>query len=627
VFTSLSGYNSTLVQARLAADINSASPPTFCSTNSTPSGLLNFPHWVFGQGQAWQSPQCVGYLQRSEFTATAPSYASVHTNFVQKGYLRSCVAACYDGGDYEVGATGAAQPGCAANSSLMAPEFPAQGDGASNGTTATFFTFPNNCSTSVTSYALGYVYLAENVSVSFTPVYSTSWGASGLYDSLQLLDGKGAAVGDPVYGGTLTFATLSDALAAAGVTLESQNLESGGEGLWNGTPAFATNSETDWPSYRTTGLVLSVDIRTSNFRSSSPVNFNVTGRVTVRVAAPGLWGIGPVSVDYYGANYASPPSPLFGVPGYMQRPHDYDSAWVERQWQGVQLHFGATGVVGHPDAFTALSSILSSFLIVLLAVAITDAIGTAVSEEFQHEKFEDDGERRALDGFFEKEADHGVPFNFEDLKLRQANGELSEECYESAIFRLEKEIDELRTGGEKVRDAAALIAEELDMGQLLSDKAAKPKKVCMLVSGYTEVSKEFPDGKFHRTNDVIDLFPGENVIGRGIGAIKTATVSRKQVCISIDAANPERAFISSMRKENAPSYPVIKRGDATGPMAIWKKISIKGQSIKLGDTIGLQQKIGAHNEPMTATCEYQFLPLSEVTVVEGNWLKNLFNFS
>jgi len=149
----------------------------------------------------------------------------------------------------------------------------------------------------------------------------------------------------------------------------------------------------------------------------------------------------------------------------------------------------------------------------------------------------------------------------------------------------------------------------------------------MLVSGYTEVSKEFPDGKFHRTNDVIDLFPGENVIGRGIGAIKTATVSRKQVCISIDAANPERAFISSMRKENAPSYPVIKRGDATGPMAIWKKISIKGQSIKLGDTIGLQQKIGAHNEPMTATCEYQFLPLSEVTVVEGNWLKNLFNFS
>ena len=74
-----------------------------------------------------------------------------------------------------------------------------------------------------------------------------------------------------------------------------------------------------------------------------------------------------------------------------------------------------------------------------------------------------------------------MPFNFEDLKLRQANGELSEECYESAIFRLEKELDELRTGGEKVRDVAALIAEELDMGQLLSDKAAKPKAVCKLV--------------------------------------------------------------------------------------------------------------------------------------------------
>ena len=27
--------------------------------------------------------------------------------------------------------------------------------------------------------------------------------------------------------------------------------------------------------------------------------------------------------------------------------------------------------------------------------------------------------------------DHGVPFNFEDLRLRQANGELSDECYEA----------------------------------------------------------------------------------------------------------------------------------------------------------------------------------------------------
>jgi hypothetical protein len=59
--------------------------------------------------------------------------------------------------------------------------------------------------------------------------------------------------------------------------------------------------------------------------------------------------------------------------------------------------------------------------------------------------------------------DHGVPFNFEDLRLRQANGELSTECYESAIFRLEKEIEELRQGGARVRSAAVIIAEDIGL--------------------------------------------------------------------------------------------------------------------------------------------------------------------
>ena len=48
------------------------------------------------------------------------------------------------------------------------------------------------------------------------------------------------------------------------------------------------------------------------------------------------------------------------------------------------------------------------------------------------------------------------------------------------------------------------------------------------------------------SNDVILLFPGDNVIGRGLGDIKTPTVSRKQVCISIDP-DSKRAFVRSMR--------------------------------------------------------------------------------
>ena len=147
------------------------------------------------------------------------------------------------------------------------------------------------------------------------------------------------------------------------------------------------------------------------------------------------------------------------------------------------------------------------------------------------------------------------------------------------------------------------------------------------MSGKTVVNKEFPDGKFVQGKDVIFLFPGENVIGRGLGDIKTPTVSRKQACIRIDAANPERAFINSMRKENAPSYPVIKRGDATGALAIWKKISTKGQSVKVGDTIGLQQKLGALGQPMTAMDEYQLALLTHAVVEEESWLKKIFSFA
>jgi hypothetical protein len=254
-----------------------------------------------------------------------------------------------------------------------------------------------------------------------------------------------------------------------------------------------------------------------------------------------------------------------------------------------------------------------------------------VSEEFQHEKFEDDGQRQALDAFLEKEADHGVPFNFEDLRLRGADGELSEECYESAIFRLEKELDELRRGGEKVRDAAALIAEELDL-PLLTDKGQKAEAVCKLVPGETVYTSDpdgvfvpFPANKANPSADIIFLYPGENVIGRGIGLIKSPTVSRKQACIRVDADNPERAFIVSMRKDSAPSYPVIKKAGQTGPQAAWKRISTKGQSLKYGDVVGLEQKLGAIGTPMKAKCEYQLCPLQTVVAaVEQPWYAKLF---
>ena len=610
VMSSLSGYNSTLIQRQLWSDVNSVGAPAYCNMSTGPS-------WVDAPGQAWQNPQCAGYMQRSEFSSTGvDGSVTVNTNYLQKGYARTCNFTC---SQYLTPVC----PSTSSNITLMGPEFPL---GVGENASAPLYLIPSACTTAVTSYADVYVYLAENVSITFTPYYSTSWGDNGLYDDLTLVDSKGKQIGEVSYGGTFTFATLSVALTAAGVSLDAQNenlLLTSGEAPNVSTTTTSTDmAAVVWPTYRLTGMVLSVDVQTSNYRSTNPINFNVSGRIVVSLASAGMWHTSGSTQHYFGLQPTQE-----GVAGGPA----YDTQWLERQWQGVQLQFGVTGVMGHPSAFAALSSILSAFLIVMLAVAITDGIGNAISEEFQHEKYEDDGQRQAFDAFLEKEADHGVPFNFEDLRLRGADGELSEECYESAIFRLEKELDELRRGGEKVRDAAAMIAEELDL-PLLTDKGQKAEAVCKLVPGETVYSAADPDGTFvpfpaNKENpvaDIIFLYPGENVVGRGIGLVKSPTVSRKQVCIRVDADSPDRAFVVSMRKESAPSYPVIKKGGSTGPQAQWKRISNKGQSLKFGDVVGLEQKLGAIGTPMKAKCEYQLCPLHTVVEVEKPWYSTLF---
>jgi hypothetical protein len=186
--------------------------------------------------------------------------------------------------------------------------------------------------------------------------------------------------------------------------------------------------------------------------------------------------------------------------------------------------------------------------------------------------------------------DHGVPFNFEDLRLRQPNGELSEECYESAIFRLEKELEEVRQGGARVKSAAAIIAEDIGLPGLLDDTGPPPEPVYKLLGA----------------TDVILLYPGDNVIGRGLGDIKTPTVSRKQLCITVDP-DSKRAFIRSMRAEKAPSLPAIMR--SSSGQTNWRALNQKGQSLNLGDTICLQIRPAPLGQEPTRMNEYKFVSL------------------
>ena len=570
--TQISGYNTTVVQSALVSAVNSVSPPLYCNQTQGQSGVY---HWDFGPGLVWQQPQCVAYFNAEEFSSVSDTGFQVHTNFVHESYQRNCVNQCVD--------TVAGM--CSYTTTLNdPPNLAAVPAGGVN-----FLNFPSNCSETVVSYANAYIYGVDNVTISVTPYYTTSWGGMGLFDSIQFYTVTGATMG-PLFlftGGTATL-KLTDLFTMAGISLDGQNMLTSGLGLANATTGGTnTNSQTKWPPYRLTGTALRLKFSVSNFKTTAPVNFNVTAAATVvPVNEPGYFVTGRTDLNYQGATLG-------------QGEYDYDLYWTERRWQSVRVVVGVEGTLGHVDVWTAITAIFHAFVASLIAVSLTDIAGQVLSAEFAAEKFEDNGTREAVNLLLEKEADHGVPFNLSDLRLRQANGELSEECYEAAIFRLEKEIDELRDGGQKVRKAAAIMAEELNMAQLLDESGPPPAAVYKLQDA--------------SNGDEILLFPGDNVIGRGIGAIKTATVSRKQLCITIDP-DSMRAFVRSMRADKSPSVPAIKR-TASGQKT-WRALSQKGQSLALGDTLCLQIKPGAPGQEPGAIHEYVMVTIEAPPLVK-----------
>lgn len=556
VSTLVNGYNHTEQQDALVLATELLTAPDYCNMSSAV-------HWDYGPYEVWQYPQCVGYLTHAEFIDAKADEIWVHTNIVQRLMGRSCAVAS-----------------TVSNATLVDPV-----------ENVSLINLGGNCSIVTATYLNEYVWNPEAVTVTLQPTYSTSWMPVGLFSSVTLMGQNGKPLGpEYVFGDEMTV-LLSDLLLAAGMTLDDQNTNSGGKGLFTELQAAGsnTNSDTDWPSFRTTGVTLRAKLRVANFRASSPLNFNVTAQMFVENASPGAWTSAPTEVQYKGAGSTT-----------------FDAQWIQRNAQGVHIVFTSEGLVGQPTALKAVSALLNAFVMGLIAIAFTDFAAAWVSSEFAAEKYEDDGERAALDTLLEKEADHGVPFNFEDLRLRQANGELSEECYESAIFRLEKEMEELRQGGLRVRGATAIIAEDIGLPGLLDDTGPPPEPVYKLMGV--------------GTSDVILLFPGDNVIGRGLGDIKTPTVSRKQVCITIDP-DSKRAFVRSMRAEKAPSIPAIMR--SSSQQTTWRALTQKGQSLSLGDTLCMQLKPAPLGKPPGRLNEYIVVSLDTAPPPEPSFFDKL----
>lgn len=275
--TNLGNYNSTVVQQQLAAAMGNLTAPDYCN-------MTGPVHWDFGPQTVWQYPQCVGYLDMDEFTAVSPDEVWIYTNFWQRTYARTCQT-----------------PPTTQNVSLVDPI----------DTTNNLIVLGQNCSIDTTYYLNAFVYQPEQISFSIMPIWGTSWKSTGGFDMLQLMAADGTPYGGTQYtfygsskvpnaGAQMTLA-LSDLLAASGVNLDAQNLNSGGIGLDDGyNMGTDTNSASTWPSYRNTGVVLRAKLRMADFRATSPINFNVTGQLFIENASPGAWVSPPSQINYWG---------------------------------------------------------------------------------------------------------------------------------------------------------------------------------------------------------------------------------------------------------------------------------------------------------------------------------------
>lgn len=516
--------------------------PYYCNTSATYYNH-SLPLRLYDQAQ------CVGYYMPGEYSSITGGSLWVYTYFMQRFVDR----VCENDGD---------------TAPLPNASFPF------------YMTMPSNCTSVLKAKGGVFLYKAEDVMVTITPNYITSWQATGKLTKFDVVDIYGKALEGPQYTSTTgsLALTVSDMLTLAGSSLDALNPNSGGYG-----PSDVQSGNRAWPPYRLTGLQLVATVSITNIYTANPGNFNYTAKIAFDLTSTGSW---------------HQPNPLLILQGETANAatgaHLLDLAYTTREWSGLEVQFVASGRVGRPDVFAAIAALLNVFVIMMFVGAMVDFMGLQLSMDFHREKFDDDGERSLITSTLEKIADHGVPFNFEDLRLRLASGDLGE-SYEAAIFRLEREVEEVRFGNDKVRAAAKLLAAEvaLDGEEILQEKVEPPEPIMKLMS---------PDGY-----DEIPLFAGDNAVGRGLGLCKHPTVSRKQMVITIDAET-QKGYARSCRGEKANSVPGVKRGDNP-----WRLLTERGQTLSQGDRVAMQYKKVGQKEDLIN--EYLYVPLDQAPEV------------
>jgi len=180
------------------------------------------------------------------------------------------------------------------------------------------------------------------------------------------------------------------------------------------------------------------------------------------------------------------------------------------------------------------------------------------SETFLDDKYEDDGERLGLEMMLaniENDDHPGVPFDPNDLRLKDASGEpgLS---YEKTIEQLLEEVRE-------IQEQLSLLPEDENELRLITTgrREAEEHRKLRLVYMPDPLSAEANDKKY--VPPEILLHEGMQTIGRGMGGIENKGVSRQQFSIAVIK---ERIRMKSLRD---------------GP-GVWRQNTGRWQMLQLG---------------------------------------------
>jgi hypothetical protein len=395
---------------------------------------------------------------------------------------------------------------------------------------ADHFAFPDNCAYSLMGVRRGFTIAPENIFLPLELWYQDSLGnfnqpAKVFFNDVEY-DGTA---------GALQGITLKDLLEAAGVDLDNYNdyLCVVGEDEANGGCA---QGSTTGLTFRMTGIKLLVTVKWQSVHYLEPLNNDVWATLSVTfIPSKQMHSIGTDA-------------------NYMDGGNPWHSNVMERTFNGVEIVYESGGTVGVFDIFTLMLAVTNAFVLIGMATTICDALGTATSEQFMDDKYEDDGERAGLEYMLEMIDDEqmpGLPFKVEDLKLRTDNDEPTE-TYERAIQTLqiqianiENRLSVLPEDEGELRNLNTGHVDKIEYRKMKLSLIEDPQ--VMALKKQQEASSTPRSGSAKRRLSVtteILLYPGNQTIGRGMAGVTGKAISRSQITLAVIR---EKVRVKSLR--------------------------------------------------------------------------------